>query len=57
MLTFERTRWVRGKSVVERCVALKNVLQLGRFMFPNLTIREVLPIILGSLKTMEVVVV
>lgn len=57
LVAYERTRWIRGKSVVERCVALKNVLQIVRFMFPLLSIREGLPIILGTLKTMQLLVV
>lgn len=42
---------------MQRCMGLKNVLQMCRFMFPNLLIREALPIVLGTLKTMNVVVI
>jgi hypothetical protein len=43
--------------MTERCVLLKNVLHLVRFVFPNMPLYEGLPIILGTLKTMGVVVI
>jgi large subunit ribosomal protein L11 len=56
-LKYERVIKVKGKSLSEQCISLRNVIKLALFRFPGLPLEQSLPILLGVIKSCDLVII
>lgn len=58
LLTFERViKGKGGKEVTQRCIRLRDVVQLSKFQFPEVPLPICIPVMLGTIKSCNLIIV